>query len=398
MKTRIEDLRHEIADHDERYYRDANPIISDAEYDALKAELEALEEKHPELSAEDSPTQTIGDDRTKGFAKSAHITPMLSLDHVYGKAGLDDWLLNKRRETLFIVEPKIDGIAANFIYRGGKLAKVLTRGNGREGDDITRHAKNIIGVPFELEEVACDYFELRGEIYMSFEEFKRINAAREAAGEEPFANPRNLAAGTVKSLNPEATRERKLNAIFYGIGAGKEHFIGQDDLQSFFHVYKIPYAKPSEIVYRKELWRAIQEVGKKARPLFPIDGVVVKVDDFAEHKRLGEGCRVPKWALAVKFKSPEAETTLRAITLKKGKTGKITPVAEFDEIQLAGTKVSRANLCNRKTVEALDLRIGDKIVVEKTGEIIPKVVRVITPKSKHEQLPAFDYDAAESQV
>lgn len=382
MKTEAEEiaaLREEIEAHNYLYYVTGKPVVSDEEYDALVARLAKLEAQNPALKADDSPTRKVGDDRTEGFAKAKHIAPMLSLNHTYAKAGLDDWLLKQRRETLYVVEPKIDGIAFNAVYRGGRLEKLLTRGDGREGDDITRHAKNIKGIPL-LISYTRDVLELRGEIFMTSNEFEYQNSKRIREGKEPFATPRNLAAGTVKSLDEATSRERRLEAVFYGAGVNCGLFGSQKALRLTLAFNNIPIAFPARVnVERKDLWRVCKEIGDEVkRGIIPCDGVVVKVDNFAERERLGEGCRAPKWALAVKFRSPEAETTLREISYQKGRTGKITPVAIFDAVYIGGVKICRANLCTEQRVAELGLRVGDRIVVERTGDAVPKIVRVVS--------------------
>lgn len=392
---RIEQLRKEIAEHDARYYRDAAPVISDFEYDLLKSELRALEEANPELKVSHSPTQIVGDDRSRGFEKFSHRVPMQSLDNTYSESEFFEFCTRLGKtvpagKMQFLVEPKIDGISVSYTYENGKFVRALTRGNGVEGDDISRHVVNIAGVPATLKPIPGKTFpetvEIRGEIYMRTEEFLRINAQREADGLEPFANPRNLTAGTVKSQSPEESRRRRLDTFVYGLGACEPPgtFTALSELRETLREWGFPLTEFCENVTGGEAAaEKIRELGelRKNYP-FPTDGAVIKLNSLALQRELGEKSNAPRWAIAFKYAPEQAETTLRSITLQIGRTGKITPVAELEPVEVAGTTVSRATLHNEDEIARKDLRVGDRVIVEKAGEIIPQVVRFVPEKRK----------------
>lgn len=403
-EQRIAQLREEIAYHNELYYRNAAPEISDFEYDLLKAELAALEEAHPEFAAENSPTQTVGDDRSDAFAKYTHRVPMQSLDNTYSEGEFLTFCSRLEKEipvekTELLVEPKIDGLSVSYTYENGKFVRAATRGNGVEGDDISRHVPNIAGVPAALRPIPGKTFprliEIRGEIYMKNAEFRRINAQRERDGLEPFANPRNLAAGTIKSQNPAAMRSRRLDTFVYGIGACEpdDAFSSLSELRETLRAWGFPLTDYCEKVVggnaAAEKIRALGELRKKFD--YPTDGAVVKINSFALQRRLGEKSNAPRWAVAFKYAPEQAETTLLGITLQIGRTGKITPVAELDPVEVAGTIVSRATLHNEDEIARKDLRVGDRVIVEKAGEIIPQVVRFV-PEKRPAGTEAFSFE------
>lgn len=394
-KTRIEALRKEIAEHDERYYRHATPIISDYEYDTLKAELSALEAAFPQYASTDSPTQKVGDDSTEGFEKYRHRVPMQSLENTYNEGEFMEFCRRIAKsvpaeEIDFVVEPKVDGISVSYTYEDGKFVRAVTRGKGEEGDDISRHAVNIAGIPARLKPIRGKEFpkiiEIRGEIFMRNAEFLRINAEREKLGLELFANPRNLTAGTVKSQNPNETRSRKLSTFVYGIGycEPESAFATLGELRETLAAWglSVPdffeHARSGEAAFD-----AISKLGELRKNFdYPTDGAVVKINRIAVQRELGEKVNAPRWAIAFKYAPKQAETTLRAITLQVGRTGKITPVAELDPVEVAGTTVSRATLHNEDEIARKDLRVGDRVIVEKAGEIIPQVVRFVPEKRK----------------
>lgn len=403
-EQRIAQLREEIAYHNELYYRNAAPEISDFEYDLLKAELAALEEAHPEFAAENSPTQTVGDDRSDAFAKYTHRVPMQSLDNTYSEGEFLTFCSRLEKEipvekTELLVEPKIDGLSVSYTYENGKFVRAATRGNGVEGDDISRHVPNIAGVPATLRPIPGKAFprliEIRGEIYMKNAEFRRINAQRERDGLEPFANPRNLAAGTIKSQNPAETRNRRLDTFVYGIGACEPDnaFSSLSELRETLRAWGFPLTDFCEKVVggnaAAEQFRALGELRKKFD--YPTDGAVVKINSFALQRELGEKSNAPRWAIAFKYAPEQAETTLLGITLQIGRTGKITPVAELAPVEVAGTIVSRATLHNEDEIARKDLRVGDRVIVEKAGEIIPQVVRFV-PEKRPAGTEAFSFE------
>lgn len=392
-KLRIEALRREIAKHDDLYYRLGTSIISDFEYDKLKAELAQLEAAFPQFASAESPTQKVGDDRTGAFEKYRHRTPMQSLDNTYSEGDFMEFCRRIAKDVAagdsdFVIEPKIDGISVSYTYENGVLVRATTRGNGVEGDDISRHVHNFSGVPAKLKPIPGKAFpkimEIRGEIFMRNAEFLRINAEREKLGLELFANPRNLTAGTVKAQNPEETRSRKLNTFVYGIGycEPESAFATLEELRETLAAWGFAVTDFFERAQGGEAaFSAIQKLGELRRKFdYPTDGAVVKINRIAVQRDLGETSKAPRWAIAFKYAPEQAETTLRAITLQVGRTGKITPVAELEPVEVAGTTVSRATLHNEDEIAAKDLRVGDRVIIEKAGEIIPQVVRAVVEK------------------
>jgi DNA ligase (NAD+) len=404
-QKRIAALRSEVAAHDERYYRSARPEISDQEYDRLKRELADLETGFPEAARSagaQTPTGRVGDDRAEGFRTVRHRQPMQSLDNTYSEAELREFharlsRLLGRDDLSYVVEPKIDGLAVSLTYEKGRLARAVTRGNGVEGDDVTANALTIRALPRELKRTAQapvpDLIEIRGEIYMTLEEFRRINAAREDAGEERYANPRNLAAGTIKLLDPREVAERSLELVLYGIGACEPAQAG-GDTQSGYHARLRAWGLPTVEKYWTgrgidEAWAAIGELDRLRYGFaYATDGAVVKLDSLALQREAGSTSKSPRWAMAYKFAAERAETRLLSITVQVGRTGALTPVAELEPVLLAGTTVSRATLHNRDEIARKDIRVGDYVFVEKAGEVIPAVVAV-NPARRTPECAAF---------
>ena len=396
----ITKLHAEIAKHDRLYYKDATPSIDDQAYDRLKTELATLEAASPEFNFGDSPTQSVGDDRLEAFASYTHSMPMLSLDNTYSMEELIEFgrRLEKRfpEQTLnYLVEPKIDGVAVSLTYEQGKFVRAVSRGNGTEGDDITSNVRPIAGLPNTIEN-APDLLEVRGEIYMRHEEFERINAIREAEGQQLYANPRNLAAGTIKLLDPAEARERKLDMVLYGVGACEpaRFFSHQAEIQKklkrwgFSVLEKIWLTDGIE-----QAWLSIKELDSLRQNFtYPTDGAVVKLDDFRLQDEAGFTSKSPRWAIAYKFEAERAETLLKEISLQIGRTGAVTPVAILEPVQLAGTTVSRATLHNEDEIRRKDIRPGDTVLVQKAGEIIPQVLSVIESKRPADSQP-FDFGA-----
>ncbi len=382
---RIEALRAEIVKHDELYHRSASPEIADSDYDALKRELAELEAQHPEFASADSPTQAIGDDRAEGFELYRHRQPMQSLDNTYSEAELRAFgqrLAKTFGEAAltFVVEPKIDGVAVSVTYEKGKLARAVTRGNGVEGDDITVNARHIAALPSALAgSNHPDIIEIRGEIYMTLEEFRRLNAARQEAGLEAFANPRNLSAGTIKMLDSAEVRRRRLEIVLYGVGYTSAPVVSaQSEVHEKLREWKLPTV---ERFWRVEgidaAWEAIGELDRlRGGFAYATDGAVVKLDSFVRQREAGSTSKAPRWAIAYKFAAERAETVLRKVSIQVGRTGVLTPVAELDPVQLAGTTVARATLHNHDEMTRKDIREGDTVLVEKAGEIIPAVLSV----------------------
>ncbi len=397
---KIARLRAELARHDQLYYRQAEPEITDFAYDMLRRELAELLAQNPELAKEiSSVTETPGDDRTEGFAKAAHRAPMLSLDNVYQQSEFFDFTTRLRKllpaaaPLHFVVEPKIDGVAVSLTYEHGRFVRAVTRGNGTVGDDITRNVATIAALPQQLSGNTPARIEIRGEIYLTNAEFLRINAAREAAGLPLYANPRNLAAGTVKLLDPRETAARKLEIVLYGLG---ECLPAQFPSLSAFHQQLLDWQLPAVEFFQsadgaEAAWEAIRQLDARRKNFaYPTDGAVVKIDSLAAQNSVGTTSKFPHWAIAYKFQPEQAETQLRAITLQIGRTGAITPVAELEPVELAGTTVSRATLHNADEIARKDIREGDTVVVEKAGEIIPQVVAVLKEKRPETAAP-FDF-------
>ncbi|MGE9296552.1 MAG: NAD-dependent DNA ligase LigA [Puniceicoccales bacterium] len=397
-QKRIAELRAEISRHDERYYREAQPEISDREYDALKDELARLEELHPDAAEAASPTKRVGDDRTEGFRKVKHRQSMLSLDNTYSEDELRAFHDRLKRNfgadaaLEYVVEPKIDGVAVSLTFEDGKLTQALTRGNGSEGDDITRNLlEGLPDLPRELTGNAPKIVEIRGELFMTNEEFQRINDERDEQGLEPFANPRNLTAGTIKQLY--GIGGRRLQVVLYGIGyCEPEHFAMQSDVHAAIREWKLPTIEKFWSAQGiDEVWSAISELDELRHGFaYATDGAVVKLNDFAMQSEAGFTSKAPRWAIAYKFEAEQAETLLEAIDVQIGRTGVVTPVAHLKPVQLAGTTVSRATLHNEDEIKRKDIRPGDTVVVQKAGEIIPQVLRVVEEKRPAGSEP-FDY-------
>jgi DNA ligase (NAD+) len=394
----IDRLRAVIAEHDRLYYKQAQPQIDDQAYDELKARLAELEAAHPEFNLDASPTQTVGHDRLEAFESYTHRKPMLSLDNTYSRDELFEFghRLEKRfpaKALRYLVEPKIDGVAVSLTYERGRFTRAVSRGDGTEGDDITQNVRHLSDLPHEIID-APDILELRGEIYMRHEEFERLNAARSKAAQETYKNPRNLAAGTVKLLDPREARARKLNIVLYGIGACEPagFFNSQNEIQATFKGWQFPVLEKYWLADGiKSAWSCIEELDAlRQKFAYPTDGAVVKLDDFDLQEQAGYTSKAPRWAIAYKFEAEQAETRLREISLQIGRTGAVTPVAILEPVQLAGTTVSRATLHNEDEIRRKDIRPGDIVLVQKAGEIIPQVLSVNLEKRDPESQP-FDF-------
>lgn len=397
--TRIIELRAEVARHEELYRKLARPEIPDFEFDRLKRTLAQLEVQFPEFLVADSPTLTLGDDRTEGFVRVKHRLAMTTLDNTYDETELREFharlvKLFGREDLTYSVEPKIDGASISVTYENGRLVRAVTRGDGEEGDDVTVNVKTLRNLPHTLrtpedltETPVPALVEIRGEIFMRFAEFARVNQAQQDAGQEPYANPRNLAAGSLKLLDQNEVKARGLEIVVYGLGAcDPEDLVNS---QAAWHAALAQWGLPT-LELRKTV-RGIEEVVAAIRALdqvrgtlpYATDGAVVKLDDFELQKKAGyrgEGQSArklsPRWACAYKFAPERAETKLKAITIQVGRTGVMTPVAELEPVQLAGTTVARATLHNRDEIARKDIRVGDAVYVEKAGEIIPAVIGV----------------------
>ena len=387
-QDRIADLRRQIAHHDRLYYEQAKPEISDREYDALYRELVDLERAHPELLTPDSPTQKVGGRPQGAFAQVRHLVPMQSLDNTYSAEEIGDFVERLQRllpgeEIPFTIEPKVDGVAICLLYEKGRLVRAATRGDGTSGDEVTRNIRTIVCIPAKLHGKAPDVLEVRGEVYLPKETFARINAERDERGLPTFANPRNAAAGTLKQLDSNIVAERKLSAVFYGYGAVEPASELPERMEDFFAQLKawgLP-VNPRHWLARDaaEVMAAITELGSIRRDFpFETDGAVIKADRIEQHARLGSTSKAPRWAIAYKYEPEQARTRLLDITVQVGRSGVLTPVAELEPVFVAGSTVSRATLHNEEEIARKDLRIGDWVLIEKAGDVIPAVVKVLT--------------------
>lgn len=393
--SRISTLRRELEDHNHRYYVLAAPVISDREYDALLAELEALEAANPELRSPDSPTQRVGGQPIDGFVTVPHAVPMISLANSYN---LDDVRafdqrtrkLLEGRPFSYVVEPKIDGVAVSLRYENGLLVRALSRGDGREGDDITANVRTIASVPLRLRGDAPEVLEVRGEVYMTRSGFQRLNAERQEQGLAVFANPRNAAAGSLKQLDPRLVAKRPLDAVWYGVGELRG--IAFDTHEALLESIKGFGLRGPDAVWRcaniDEVEAALRSIRDgKDRYAYEMDGAVIKVNERGLYDDLGSTAKSPRWAVAYKYEPEQVETLLKAVTLQVGRTGVITPVAELEPVAVSGTTVSRATLHNWDEMGRKDIRVGDTVVIEKAGEIIPAVVRVVLEKRPADAQP-----------
>jgi DNA ligase (NAD+) len=403
--TRIEELRQQIRHHEERYYIDSAPEISDAEFDALLRELQNLERDYPDLVTIDSPTQRVGGRSVDSFASVRHAEPMLSLDNAYNEDELKAFDERLRRgiehfegPVPYIAELKIDGLSIALQYRDGRLVRAATRGDGTTGEDVTANVRTIKDIPHRLMGGPKGTIEIRGEIYLPRKEFERTNKEREEAGEPRFANPRNAGSGAIRQIDPEQVRKRGLRAFLYQLvsqdGPPETHRKLLEALKQWGLPVE-PHWKALKGI--DEVAEYCREWGEKrssgARALaFDTDGVVVKLDDIALRGRLGTTSKFPRWAIAYKFPPEQSETTLIRVSVNVGRTGAVTPFAELEPVLIAGTTVSMATLHNANEVARKDIRDGDRVIVEKAGDIIPQVVRVVNPdrenRSDRWQMPA----------
>jgi len=394
---RIAELVAEIRRHNHLYYVLDRPEISDAEYDALVRELQALERAFPDLAPPGSPTQLVGAGEVgSSFAPVTHPTPLYSLDNAFGPEEIAAFeeraarALGTEPPLEYALEYKIDGLSVNLLYEGGRLVWGATRGNGRVGEEVTQNLLTVRGVPERLEGAPAR-LEVRGEVFMPREVFLELNRVREEAGEPPFKNPRNAAAGAVRQKDPRVTAERRLAAFFYGVGEGLANLGAKTQLELLDRLEALglpvePHrtralgAAGVEEVYRRMLAR-------RGELPFEADGVTVKVNDLEAQHRLGHTAKAPRWAIAYKFPAEEKETRIESVDFQVGRTGRITPVANLTPVQLDGTTVSRVTLHNKAFIEELDARVGDVVLLHKSGGIIPEILRVVKEKRTGEEEP-----------
>jgi len=392
-------LREQIRYHNAKYFTEAAPEISDLEYDRLVNRLKELEAKHPELVSPDSPTQRVGEEPVEGLKQVEHRIPMLSIDNTYSIEELKKFGDRTKKllpgETIgWVVELKIDGVAVSLLYENGLLIRGATRGNGRVGDDVTHNIRTIASVPLRL--IGKDVppvLEIRGEVYMKNSDLVLLNEEQSARGEKPFANTRNVTAGTIRVLDPRITAQRHLRFFCHGIGyveglKATSHWEFLDEMAG----YGIPITPEVKCFtsFEEAVAHCEELIGRLHELDFEIDGLVLKVDRFEQRERLGATSKSPRWVIAYKFEKYEGTTRVRDIRVQVGKTGAITPVADLEPINIADTVVSRASLHNADEIERKDVRVGDVVVVEKAGKIIPHVVRV-EKHLREEELPKFHF-------
>jgi len=380
---RAHELRDELRRHERLYYVENRPEITDAEFDALMRELVALEQRYPELASADSPARRVGGEPAEGFATVTHQSPMLSLENAYSWEEAEAWRGRLRRAlggsepSGYVTELKIDGLSVSLRYEGGLLVRGATRGDGVRGEDVTANVRTVRSIPLRI--ARTEPLEVRGEVYYSKKSFQRLNAEREAEGEPLFANPRNAAAGTLRLLDSRITARRRLGAWLYAIAAGSGAPASQAESLEQLRDWGFPVNPHWRRCASFEEVRAFLEewAEKRHRLDFETDGVVIKVDDRELQEQLGSTAKSPRWAVAFKYPSEEAETVVREISARVGRTGVLTPTAHFDPVLLGGTTVRRATLHNYEDLARKDVRVGDTVIVEKGGDVIPKVVRVL---------------------
>jgi len=385
---RIRELREEIQKHDRLYYEEAAPVISDREYDRLYRELVDLEAQFPDLVTPDSPTQRVGGKPLEAFAQIQHRVPMLSLDNTYSEEELANFYkritrLLPNEKIPVVIEPKVDGVAVSLLYENGRLRHAATRGDGFVGDDITQNIKTIRSIPERLRGAAPKLFEARGEVYMDKHGFEKLNEERRKAGLSLFANTRNAAAGSLKHLDPSIVAKRPLGIVFYG--TGETEGVDVDLHSEIFALFKKVGLPTSERWWLAksvdEILNAIHELDRlRHNFVYQTDGAVVKVDSFQQRERLGFTAKSPRWAIAYKYAAERVETRLNDIIIQVGRTGILTPVAVLEPVLVSGSTVGRATLHNENEIKRKDIRIGDTVVIEKAGEVIPAVIEVVKSK------------------
>ena len=399
VAARIDELRREINEHDLRYYVQANPTISDLQYDKLMQELKSLEQRHPELIRSDSPTQRIGDQPLSELSQVRHRLPMLSIDNTYTPEELKAFIdrtqkLLSSEKIEWVIELKVDGVAASLVYERGILVQAVTRGDGETGDDITHNIRTIRSLPLKLPgDQIPERVEVRGEVYMLNSDLVKLNEQRAHEGLEAFKNTRNVTAGTIRLLDPQICATRNLHFFCHGMGAcegatWKNHMEFLEQVAKWGIPTTPSFAAKSDF---SEVMEHCENVIERLHEFdFEVDGLVLKVSNFQHREKLGATAKSPRWIIAYKFEKYEAATKLLKINVQVGKTGTVTPVAELQPVELAGTTVSRASLHNAEEVVRKDIREGDWVIVEKAGKIIPHIVRV-EKHLRESELPEYQF-------
>lgn len=385
-RQRIAELTEEIRDHIFRYYVLDKPTVTDAQFDKLMRELDALEKEHPELRAEDSPTLGIGGGFATSFEQVDHLEKMMSLDNVFDSEELNAWfdrVLKDAPKAKWLCELKIDGLAINLRYEKGVLTKALTRGNGTTGEDVTLNVKTIKDLPHELKgKNVPALIEVRGEVYFPLAAFKELNESLEESGKATFANPRNAAAGSLRQKDPRITASRPLSVLVHGIGATEAHFAHQSDAYELLKSFGLPTSENFKVLNtRKEVEKFIANFAEHRHDLeHEIDGVVIKVDQIDLQKKLGVTSRAPKWAIAYKYPPEEVVTKLIDIKVSVGRTGRVTPFAVMEPVLVSGSTVTHATLHNSQEVQRKGVLIGDYVVIRKAGDVIPEVLSAVVDR------------------
>ena len=394
IRGRIEELRELVRYHNRRYYVEDAPEISDAEYDALYKELEILENEHPELVTTDSPTQRIGGEPLEEFEQVMHAVPMLSLSNARKLEDLYEWdarvrrLLGDDEEPRYVTELKIDGLAVSLRYERGRFVRGATRGNGTIGEDVTANLRTVRSIPERLSGDYPEVLEARGEVYIPLDRFEEFNGRQEAEGKRPFANPRNLAAGSIRQLDPRITAERPLAIFCYGVGEGGERYESHSATLDALRSYGLR-VNPHKV--HEDIESVAEECAywtrERASLGYQIDGVVVKVNSREQQLALGSVAKAPRWAIAYKFEPLAARTRLTDIIVNVGRTGALTPQALLEPVNVGGVTISRATLHNEDYIKEKGILIGDEVIVERAGDVIPQVVRAIPQERAGNEYP-----------
>jgi DNA ligase (NAD+) len=397
VEKRIKQFREDIEHHNFLYYQKAQPKITDQQFDAMLRGLIELETEHPELLTPDSPSQRVGGAPIDKFRTVTHSVRMMSIDNTYNEDDLrafDDRIKRSLGQKYqYVLEPKVDGVACSLRYEDGVLVVAATRGDGARGDDITSNAKTIHSIPLKLKPAKSKslfdglprVLEVRGEVYMTNEQFQKINQQQQEKGLETYANPRNFTAGTLKQLDPKITASRRLQFVVHGLGAIEPALESESYFEILEHLKTLGFPTNPETVLAEDVDAAIERVRDfganiRARLAYQTDGMVVKIDSLAQRETLGATSKAPRWVIAYKYPAEQAQTVLRAVDWQVGKGGTLTPVARMDPVFVAGTTVSNATLHNIEQIERLDLHLNDTVVIEKAGEIIPQVIQVVREK------------------